>query len=484
MKRLLLSLLAIALLVLVAAGPTSAAAPDDATTTTPTGEAGPAGLISGEFDAFAVRVEYDIPLPAGTGTIPRVVGEVRRSGAGENAKGLAASPTQLDAVVGGTYVDPSKDQKGDERRPPQVECFYPGDLLNTRFDFPTDTQAETAAAPPVGYAIARCGAGPEVDLAARNGAAELPGVRVGGGVADGRSRPSTGTLGSEASARATDVVLADGAITIGSIDVHGTSATKGTPGTATTASEVRLGDVTVAGVRFSVANGRISVAGSNVPLDAASTATFVKTLNTTLAPTGCRLDLLSRPETYPQGFLLGRKPPAMGVAEDGSLAASMQGGLLVLCDLPKDATAPTGFSPQRMQVLVGFAYTSVAAADEPGGFAGFAEFGSGGAFGDTTADLGETFSGSPAAVVSGALAPTAALDVAPEAAADVPLEPAPTPDATAAPPPTAHRARPVLAAVSFAMDPAHRALLALVCLALWAALTHVGLRRLRGVTEG
>jgi hypothetical protein len=483
MKRLLPLLALVGVLALTVAGPTEAAPTDEATDTA----AGPEGLISAEFDAFALRVEYDIPLPAGTGTVPRVVGEVRRSGAGENAKGLSAAPTQLDAVVGGTYADPDKSKKGDERRPPQVECFYPGDLLDTRFDYPTDTQAETASAPPVGYAIARCGAGPAVDLAARNGAAELPDARVGGGVADGHALPASGILGSSASARATDVVLADGANTNGQVAVHGASETAGTPGTAKTSAEVTLGDVTVAGVRFSLANDRVTLAGTDVPLDAASTQTLVTTLNGALAPTGCRIDLLSRPEAYPQGFLLGRKPPAIGVAEDGSLAASMQGGLLVLCDLPADATAPTGFSPQRMQVLVGFAYTSVAANDEPGGFnLGSLSIGSdpgsgtfGGSFGDDLGDGGSTDLG---AIAAGPLAPlgdaVGAIDTAvPEAA--------PPPAPAAAPAAVPRRAaRPALAAISYAMDPGHRLLLAVACLLVWAALTHLGLRRLRGVTEG
>lgn len=478
MKRLLPLLALVGVLALTVAGPTKAAPTDDATEAA----AGPEGLISAEFDAFALRVEYDIPLPAGTGTVPRVVGEVRRSGAGENAKGLSAAPTQLDAVVGGTYADPDKSKKGDERRPPQVECFYPGDLVNTRFDFPTDSQAETAGLPAAGYAIAQCAAGPAVALGARNGAVDLPGLRVGGGVADGGAHPASGQLLSVASARASDVQLADGAITIASVDVHGASATLGTPGTAKTESHVGLGDVTIAGVRFSLANDQVTLAGTTVPLDAASTATLVTTLNGALSATGCRIDLLSRPEAYPQGFILGRKPPAIGVKPDGSLAASMQGGLLVLCDLPQDATAPTGFSPQRMQVLVGFAYTSVAANDEPGGF------GLGGLLGgDFTSDGGTTLGGfdadepssgtSLASVTTGPLAPLA------DATAVGAVEPAPAPSApaaTAAPPP--RRVAPRILPVSFAMDPTRRAVLALVCLAGWALLTHLGLRRLRGVT--
>src|SRR6202008_3703775 len=69
----------------------------------------PTSVASAEVQSYAIRVEYDIPLPVSPGPIPHVVGDVRRSGAGENAKGLAAAPTAFDAVVGGAYYDPDKD---------------------------------------------------------------------------------------------------------------------------------------------------------------------------------------------------------------------------------------------------------------------------------------------------------------------------------------------------------------------------------------
>ena len=485
MKRLLLVAAVIGALALAVVTPSRAntelAAEDDAVIT-----AGPDGLVSAEFDAFAVRIEYDIPLPAGSGSIPRVVGEVRRSIAGENAKGLSAAPSQLDAVIGGTYADPDKGSKGDERRPPQVECFYPGDLLNTRFDYPTDSQTETEAAPAAAFAIARCGAGPDVGLEARNGATDYPGVRVGASVADGGARPASGVLSSVASARASDIKMAEGLITIGSVDVNGRSTTNGEPGGAATDAQVAVNDVTVAGTRFSLSNGRVVLGDQTQPLDAASTTALMTTLNSSLAATGCRMDVLSRPEVYPQGFVLGRKPPALGVAEDGSLAASMQGGLLVLCDLPQTLTAPTGFSPQRMQVLFGFAYTAVAATEEAGGF------GIGGLLGATFgAEDGASFTeGSDGAAID---QPTGvALDAGPSiGAADVvgvtpvpELGPAPTSDDTAAPSAGTSTPRARILPVSFAMDPTQRAVLAVLCLSIWALLTHLGLRRLRGVTEG
>ena len=488
MRRTLLLVAAIAASALAVAAPSTASSTASSATAAaeePVLTPGPDGLISAEFDAFGMRVEYDIPLPAGSGSIPRVVGEVRRSVAGENAKGLSAAPSQLDAVVGGTYADPDKESKGDERRPPQVECFYPGDLLNTRFDFPTDSQAETEGSPAASYAIARCGAGPDVGLEARNGATEYPGVRVGASVADGGARPESGVLGSVASARASDIVMAEGVIRIGSVDVHGRSTTTGEPGGAATEARVAVNDVTVAGTRFSLANGRVILAGTEQPLDAASTTALMTTLNASLGATGCRLDVLSRPEVYPQGFVLGRKPPALGVADDGSLAASMQGGLLVLCDLPQTLTAPTGFSPQRMQALIGFAYTGVAATDEPGGF------GIGGLLGATfgSEDGASSFDTPSDGPVGVGLddGPAAAADDVASIAPDIDpttVEPEPPATPEVAAPAAPRPARPRLRPLAFAMDPQQRAVIAFFCFSIWALLTHLGLRRLRGVVDG
>ncbi|HZQ27851.1 MAG TPA: hypothetical protein VFA94_09140, partial [Acidimicrobiales bacterium] len=135
---------------------------------------GPAGVTDAQVESYAMRVEYDIPLPAGSGSVAHVVGDARRSPGGENAKGVAASPSELDAVVGGKYIDP-QGTGHPVRRLPQSECFYPGSLVDTHFSFPTDTQGETAAGPPVGYAVARCGAGPQVELHGKAQSSDAPG---------------------------------------------------------------------------------------------------------------------------------------------------------------------------------------------------------------------------------------------------------------------------------------------------------------------
>jgi hypothetical protein len=433
----------------------------------------PSTISTAEAEAFALRVEYDIPLPVSPGTMPHVVGEVRRSGAGENAKGLAAAPTHFDAVVGGTYYDPDKDndqpvlpcKPGDRSNcnlPPHTECFYPGALIDTDFRYPTETNPLTAGLPPIAYATARCGAGPEVELHAV-GAGDAPAASVAASAADALARPHEGVMEGTSAARAQGVSLGAGAITIGNVQASGHSQVTGKAGGAQTESRVSITDINAAGNRFDIANDRLIVGGQQIPLPSAQAQSFFDSVNAGLAPTGCTISLLSNPDRYPQGFLLSRKEPRIGLAEDGSFAASMHAGLLVLCNLPDQIGQGTDFNPQRLQAIVGFAYTAATTNDEPGGF-GI------GNLADNV--LGETIL---------APAPTGAplADLAP---ASVPLE---TPSAPVAAPaklqtkPAASRLPAPLA--DFAMDPATRWVLGVVCVVIWAVLTHAGATRLREV---
>jgi hypothetical protein len=361
------------------------------------------GLIA-ELDAFAVRVEYDIPLPASTGSVPQVVGVARRTGGSEVANGLAAAPTRFDAVVGGTFADPDKERKGDESRLPQAECAFPGPLADVAFAFPTDVRPDTAGVQPIGHATARCGEGPTVELAAvstsGDDAAGLgPAVSVGGGAADGRGGPVDGVLHSTASARVSDLSILEGLITADSVEAHGASHLDGSPGGATTEASVDITGLSIAGTTFDLRDGDLVVAGSRLPVGGSAAGAVLAEVAAALAPSGCGLSVLDSPASYPQGFLFARPEPELGVADDGHLAASMAAGILVQCDLPQDLTGPTEFSPQRMQVAIGFAFTSVTAQADIGGF-GIDDIGGGtpsGGSGDGLAaapiDLGSPSSG-------------------------------------------------------------------------------------------
>ena len=421
------------------------------------------GVLAAEVEAFAFRVEYDVPLPVGPGSLARVAGEIRRSQAGENSKGIAAAPTQFDAVVGGTYADPDKEQKGDERNVPQVECFFPGHLLDTRFGFPTDTQAETAGLPTTSVATARCGAGPEVELHSTDVAVEAPAVATMRGVSsDALGRPTHGALDAAASTRADGISILEGAITVGSVDLSGHSRITGKPGAEVTTNRITLTDVTAGGVTFSIADDQIVTGDQTIPIGSTAGQSFFDAVNAGLSPTGCRIAAAASPNRYPQGFLFGRPEPRVGTDPNGTFAGSFRAGLFVLCDLPAAITdnAKVGnqvFSPQRAQMVLGFVYTSTSATAEPGGFG---------------------------------LADLALPSVGPVVSGDTVVAPPPVvPDLSAAAPVAAPAQRGAAAAstrpapfLHFGpMDSATRWLLAIVAFAVWAVLTHLGVRRLRGV---
>jgi hypothetical protein len=190
------------------------------------------------------------------------------------------------------------------------------------------------------------------------------------GVVQGEAllRPDNGVVQSSTKASAQAVSVLGGVIRIGSIVAEGSSSAQGPGGRAGTTGHVAISDITVAGQTFSLADDEINVGGASFPVDSAPAHDFLDALNGALAPSGCRLSILGPASTYPQGFLLSRKPPVIGVAKDGTYAASMNGGMLVLCDVPKSVSDPTTFSPQRVQILLGFEYSMARAANAPGGF--------------------------------------------------------------------------------------------------------------------
>jgi hypothetical protein len=206
-----------------------------------------------------------------------------------------------------------------------------------------------------------------------------------------------------------------------------------------------------------------------MPADSSGAKSLIDGVNAALKPQGCSLTPLTAPDRYPQGFLFSRPEPEVGVKADGSLAASYRGGLLVVCDLPRSLTDNFGgFSPQRVQILVGFAFTSTTAGGAVGGF-GIGELGGGGDVGGGSLVLGNkrTVPVNPSTFTPGPAAP----DVA-----------APVLSVPTAKPSAAARASRVAAILPFRMDPALRWLFGLIGLLGWALLTHLGARRLLWAT--
>lgn len=464
---------ATAVLLLIGATPLVTSPPAEA------GELAGLGLV-GELDAFGVRVEYDIPAPVSGGSLPQVVGSVRRSAGSESASGIAASPSRLDPVVGGTVSNLDKEPRsGDEVNLPQAECAYPGALADVAFTFPADLRPDAAGSPPVGWSSAQCGAGPTVDLRATGASPDRvgglgPAVTVGGVVGQGSAGPDEGVLSATASASASEVSILGGLIRVDSISARGASHTNGKAGGATTEAFVDLSGVSVAGTRFDLRDGDLVVDGTPLPVGGSAAGAVLKTVSQALAPSGCRLSILDSPSAYPQGFLFSRPEPTLGVADDGTAAASMTGGLLVQCDIPHDLAYTTGFSPQRAQIVLGFVYTGVSAREDIGGF-GLGHIGG-----------GTTDGGSGAGLAAGSLSGESGF----EAPA---LEGGTTP--TAGPPP----ARPSEQAGSGGQGPSSvteriellaanfadgRPWLWVAALAVWLLLTHRGLERVRSEVVG
>jgi hypothetical protein len=429
------------------------------------------GLVA-ELDALGVRVEYDIPLPAGIGSIPQVVGTARRTGGGEAANGIAAAPSRLDPVVGGKLSNPdSEPGTGDETALPQAECAYPGALADVAFTFPADLRENAAGTPPLGWSTAQCGAGPAVELHATATSPDRtvalgPAVSVGGVVADGQAGPVEGLLSATASAKASGISILDGLIEVDSVVSSGRSQTTGKPGGGATTATVDVLGVSVAGVRFDVRGGDLVVDGTALPVGGSAASAVLRGISQALAPSGCGISILDTPSAYPQGFLFSRPEPELGVSEDGTLAASMTGGLLVQCDFPQELSQPTGFNPQRMQVMLGFVYTGVTAREDVGGF-GLGNIGGGTDEGGTGEGLVTPTGGGldlPGSVVADPVTPGAPQ--------------APERDAGGAAPSVS---RPVteriqLLAANFAAD---RPWLWVFALGLWLLLTHRGLERVR-----
>ena len=447
---------------------------------------GPPGAIAGTAEAYAARVEYDIPLPVGTGTIGHANAQVSRAPAGESAHGIAGAPSELDPVVGGRYIDPR--QTGHpERKLPQSECYYPGTLLQTRFVWPTDSQAETSGLPPVSYAVANCGAGPTSEIHSHNGpvsdpAAENPGVTADAMSSDALARPDHDVLSATATSRASGLAFGGGALRIGSVVASGDSSTTGSKGGGKSQAAVNIGEIHAGDTTFSLASvGRgdgsqaveLTAGGQTFPADSSQGKALFTAANSALKPSGCSVAMLGDPSRYPQGFVFSRPEPEVGVRADGTLAASYRGGLLVVCDVPDNPAAQaTKFSPQRIQAVVGFVYTSTAANPAVGGF------GLGDLAGGAVGSVGFKSPGSFAAPSSPA--GFAVPNASPAAAGTAPAGTS-TPVAASA---ATAQARPksIAAVGPIGMATATRVLLALVCLVAWGWLTHVGASRFRRAT--
>ena len=432
-----------------------------------------------------MRVEYDVPLPAGTGTIPHVVGTIGRSNGTDSVHGLAGAPSHLDAVVGGEYSDPNGANNNQPiNRLPQAECYSPGPVPTQVFRFPTDTQAGTSSVPPVAVASVQCAPGPSLTMAGFDAGIGVPGtpsasfapaVRSGAATAEGTAGPVKGHLVSDAAAEASGVDLLGGVIHVGSVRVHDHSDIDGLPGQAKSDGTVDISAMRVAGTSASLSSGQLTVAGQSAPVDSSAGQRLIDQLNAGLSPSGCKLSAIGTPSAYPQGFLLSRPAPNLGVEANGTSAASEIGGLLVLCNVPQSISSHAGgFSPERMQVVLGFAFTAVSTRSDPGGF-GIDDLG-GAAVPPTVGPIPAT---SPLAAAIGR--PLMSVPTA-VPTAEIPSAAPVTPVALA--PPVARSVGSLASFFDPSLGPVARAVLFAGCLLGWCLLSVMALRSLRGVTAG
>ena len=162
------------------------------------------------------------------------------------------------------------------------------------------------------------------------------------------------------------------------------------------------------------------------------------------------------------------------MAADGTLAASQRGGLLVVCDLPRSVTDSLfGFSPQRVQILLGFAYTSTEARANVGGFN----------LGDLTTAIpggggGSVLGGFDGGGLSGPLSPND-IDLPGDDLA-APTSPAPT----TGPENVAEVGAPVASLIPDHLSTGTKWLLALLGIVFWMGITHVGAKQFLLATSG
>lgn len=338
------------------------------------GEAGPVpGSFSGDVEAFAVRVEADEPLPAGTGDVPYLFGEMN-SDNGSDKGDVAAD--RLGAVTGPKLSDPTGDGK-QYASDPESACSYPSSQQSGAQSYPLDgsdqqtAQSEiTCAAGPAVTGLAYSAgvggnAGATSDQAlAHNGVSPNP--FGAGGAAYGSEQlgpdPRAGDAAAAASASVTDFSL-PGIVSVAGVQAVGVSRANGRPGGAATAAHVTVTGLRVGTAVISLSDAGITL-GSGAPVPVGAAQPLVDAFNRVAGANGCSLTVLRDPATYPQSPLFERPPLPNRVAADGTDAGSTAAGFYLRCAVP-DNLNPTNFKPLILHIVFGFVGTEIRATTAP-----------------------------------------------------------------------------------------------------------------------
>jgi hypothetical protein len=327
--------------------------------------------FAGDVQAVAIRIEADEPLPAGSGDIPSMTGEVNSD---EGISKAQAAVDLLGAVTGPKLADPTGDGH-QYAQDPQAACNFP----------PASTAAQSypleGADQQTAQSQVSCGEGPSstgiaysaqigggVGITNSNelntlGASALPlGIN---GATEGHETlgpdDTTGTARMSADAEATSFSI-PGLLQVAHVEATGWSAAGGRAGSASTHAEVNINDLTINGATISLGSKGVSV-GSSPPVPVDSAQPVVASFNQVASAVGCELNVLSSPSTYPQGPLFSRPPLPNRVNPDGTDAGSTAAGFVVRCVVP-DSINTTNFKPLILQILFGFVGTEAHASTQ------------------------------------------------------------------------------------------------------------------------
>ncbi|MHB1787438.1 MAG: hypothetical protein ACYCS7_15110, partial [Acidimicrobiales bacterium] len=281
--------------------------------------------FSGDVEALAVRLEVDEPLPAGSGDLPNLSGEVN---ADEGTAKLTAAADLLGPTTGPKVVDPTG-SGGHYADDPQATCGYPSGPLSASQSYPLNGTDK-----PTIQSEATCGTGPSASGQAYStgGTTTLASFASSSGHATLGPDPSLGALHVAADAEASQVVV-PGLFSVAGVQATGSSQASGRSGGAASQAQVTVSGLSIAGASISLDRGGVSLGGApSVPVTQAQPV--IDRFNEAVAASGCTLTVLSNPATFPQGPLFSRPPLPDRVNPDGTDAGSTAAGFLVRCVVP------------------------------------------------------------------------------------------------------------------------------------------------------
>ena len=369
--------------------------------------------FAGDVQAVAIRIEADEPLPAGSGDIPSMTGEVNSD---EGISKAQAAVDLLGAVSGPKLADPTGDGH-QYAKDPQAACNFPPASTASQ-SYPLEGADQQTAQSEVS-----CGEGPSSTGTAYSaqigggagvtnsnelqtlGASALPlGIN---GATEGHEAlgpdTKTGTALMSADAEATSFSI-PGLLSVSHVQASGWSAAGGRAGSASTHAAVAVSGLQINGATISLGPNGVTL-GSGPAVPVASAQPVVASFNQVASGAGCELTVLSSPSTYPQGPLFARPPLPNRVNPDGSDAGSTAAGFVLRCVVP-DSINTTNFKPLILQILLGFVGTEAHASTEA------PQYGIGGGTFDTAAPL-SNYPAATTAPSTGAVLPSGFSEAAP-----------------------------------------------------------------------